>query len=177
MTTKEAKLVYLVYLLKIKFEKYPHSNWINLNEDLKVLSEILYINNNIDWLLMSDNVLHHIIVCRISLLYVYYFCELRLLMKTLRVSVYLWCSDAEKKDNSEWSACVSSSVCVSMSFYGDRTNNLSCHAWPWESSMDLKLHQPGGALWLSSKLPVCLFPHQRLAKQQGTLPLPRVRSL
>lgn len=68
-------------------------------------------------------------------------------------------------------------VCVSMSFYDDRTNNLPCHAWPWEISMDLGLHQPGGTLWLSWELPVCLFPHHRLAKQQGTLPLPRVRSL
>lgn len=33
-----------------------------------------------------------------------------------------------------------------------------------------------GALWLSLELPVCLFPHRRLAKQQGPPPLPRVRS-
>lgn len=35
----------------------------------------------------------------------------------------------------------------------------------------------GGSLWLSLKLPVCLFPHHQLAKQQDPPPLPRVRSL
>ncbi len=89
-----------------------------------------------------------------------------------------WCRE-EGRDSERKTVCVcvSSSVCVSMSFYDDRTNDLLCHAWPWETSVGLGLHQPGGALWLSLELPVCLFPHRRLAKQQGPPPLPRVRSL
>lgn len=39
-------------------------------------------------------------------------------------------------------------VCVSQSLDDDRTNDLLCHAWPWESSVDLGLHQPPG--WMGA---------------------------
>ncbi len=50
----------------------------------------------------------------------------------------------ERKEETAREVCVFSSVCVNMSFYDDRTNDLLFHALPWETSMDLGLHWPGG---------------------------------
>lgn len=68
-----------------------------------------------------------------------------------------WCREEGREE--EWgkcSACVFSSMCVSMSFYDDRTNDLLCHAWPWETSVDLGLRRAPGGLSVAVLGAACL---------------------
>ena len=71
--------------------------------------------------------------------------------------------------------CVSSSVCVWWRWQNKRPP-LSCMALRILRGFRAPSAR-GRISGLSLELPVCLFPHRRLAKQQGPPPLPRVRSL
>ena len=109
--------------------------------------------------------------------------------ETEHVFVRLWYSDrgagrvcvllmqrGRKRQWEKHRACVSFQVCVYVFvWWQNKRPPLSCVALGILHGF--RPPSARGALWPSLELPVCLFPHRRLAKQQGPPPLPRVRSL